>query len=107
MERVRQPALGPEAHALADAALVARLELVDVEVHGRPPSRELANVAENARDVADRAEEPPLAPEAELGGVPRHGRSAARARAASALEAERGRASVISSRRSPMRRTSM
>ena len=68
-ERVRQPALRAEAQALADALLVARLELFDVEIDRRPPARELAHVAEDRRDLPGRPDDAPLAEEAEFGGV--------------------------------------
>ena len=46
---VRQPALRPQADDLADARLVAGLELADAQVDRRPPARQPGRVAQDRR----------------------------------------------------------
>ena len=66
-QRVRQPALGPEVDHAADTVGVALLHHRHVEVHRRPPARQVRRVAQHLGDLIASGLHPPLRDEVILG----------------------------------------
>src|ERR1700680_150693 len=58
-QRVGKPALGPEVHDATDAVGVALIDHLHIEVHRRPPARQVPGIAEDGGNLVRGRPQPP------------------------------------------------